>query len=71
MAATINQDTVGDKRYYDAENAKLFKENAELKKLVEQMTTALKEVRLYSCSHMQRTTHDTIDAALKAAKEQK
>ena len=44
-------------------------ENAELKRLVEQLTEALKEVRLYSCSHMQSTTHDTIDAALKAAKE--
>lgn len=35
--------------------------------LIEQMRDTLKHVRLYSCSHMQRTTHDMIDAALSAA----
>ena len=35
--------------------------------LIEQMRDALKHVRQYSCSHMQRTTHDMIDAALSAA----
>ncbi len=36
-------------------------------KLIEQMRDTLKHVRKYSCSHMQRTTHDMIDAALSAA----
>jgi len=35
--------------------------------LIEQMRDTLKHVRQYSCSHMQRTTHDMIDAALSAA----
>jgi len=46
----------------------LERENADLKKLVEQLRDTLKEVRKYSCSHMQRTTHDRIDAVLLAAK---
>ena len=36
-------------------------------KLIEQMRNVLKHVRQCSCSHMQRTTHDMIDAALSAA----
>jgi len=36
-------------------------------KLIEQMRDTLKHVRKYSCSHMQRTTHNMIDAALSAA----
>jgi hypothetical protein len=55
MAATINQDTVGDKRYYDAENARLFKENADLKKLVEQIPLIFEDIA-------------TLKAALEAAK---
>lgn len=38
--------------------------------LIEQMREALKRVRQCSCSHMQRTTHDMIDAALSAAERE-